>query len=1587
MEHRALLTCATLLGLVLLPLPVAAQVRDQNGRYTSQFLPAGRELKQRLAGVSEAVKEQRYAEAAGAVGEFFLDEELEDYFVDPSGKTSLKGEAQKLLLDLPRAGRESYELQFGADARTLLATAIEQHDDAKLVEVMRKYFHTKSGYEAAVLWSRKQLDAGRPLPAAVMLQRVAQTSLYAKDYEPELSLLTAISWRLAGHDQEAQQALLALKTKHPQALTIAGEQRPWFTSEAQAIAWLDEIVGEQHMATNNEVAEWRMHRGNVSRTAETIGSPPVPTMRWHKFLGRDEVDDLTLARKAKEFRSSGIAAIPTVSPLVVNNLVLMRTPERLMAVDIETGKFVWRYPWADDLVNDSRTSGRGPSADQQHDRELALRVWEDRAYGQLSSDGESVFLLDELGYPGGGYNPSMLIQPGGLRQPNPGQPTSQNKLVALSLAKQGKLRWTVGGESGEDEPRLAGAFFLGVPIVHDGNLYGMIELNGELRLVVLDPDSGKLQWSQQLAHIESVPQQILGDSTRRLSGATPSLASGILICPTSACSVVAIDLAQRKLLWGYQYEPAATIKQQSAWIGYVQPSRPVGSYWLDSTVAIAEGKVILTPTDSDNLICLDLVTGKEAWKPQRRHESLADMLYVAAVHEGKIVLVGRTRVTALKLADGQPAWDSTLELSAEMPSGRGFQNGHNYYLPTSQSQLIEFDLRNGKVIQRTPTGRVLGNLVPYGSQLVSQQFDGVTTYYQSESLRTLLADRLKAAPLDPLALAQQAQLQLFDGKRDAALETLRKAYNLDQSNDDTRALLVRTLLEALERDFTSYQQLAAEIEPLLDQPQHKRDFLRLRAQGLQKTGDAVAAFNAYTNLARHEIAERPELATAPAMLAFDPLVRIRFDRWVQTRMQELYLAASTNDQAKMDAAIAQQLTDLPPPTTDSLLRIVQYFGWHASAADSARTELAALRLDSGDMLGAETLLTKFASNNSNGRAVALLAAIYEKAGRLEYAADSYLRLRDRFSELPVRGKQTGRELFEAATKSPTLGPRLIQGGWPGGHVVMSEGGDLVAGNVGYGAVQRLYPMQIAELRGALDDGSALVFDSRQRQLILRDRLGGEWNQVTLQRPDGRLTTTTQPAITHAHLLGHLAVVSVGQDLMAYNLLDRGQDSMEAQLWRHDLLPNSTNSGGGIVQVRAQAVPYPWAWPARHFATIQPDSMVGSVAALGDRAVCFTRGRDVICVDPLNGETLWERTMIEPGSELFGDDELLFVVPPRKEEAFVLSVADGRELGKRKVGAIDFRWSTLGRNVLVCKQDGREFAARLYDAFSEKTLWEGRFTFGSRGTLIGRDEMAMMQPDGKLVIVSLADGQVKLNTTLQPEPKLMYLHVLRSKSQYLMQMETIGDKGDVLPRVTVQPVPGGDTSRLVTGRLYAFDRATMKPAWQSPAYISQYGLPLDQPTELPIIVFLRQLVPTADAPSRETRSGVLVLDRRDGRMLLERDNIRIQQTNVYHLVAKPAESFIELTLTTGRGSASGKVFTFKLTDDPTPPAPPAQTGAMSSQVAEGKSGNFFQAIGRALGEGTRPETPDDFVPRPPNPLAPLPPGFPPGFPPGLVPRPR
>jgi hypothetical protein len=152
----------------------------------------------------------------------------------------------------------------------------------------------------------------------------------------------------------------------------------------------------------------------------------------------------------------------------------MRTTERLVGVDYRTGKRVWTYPWqtasaeldqddqALDTLEDEQTLGQL----------LKQRVWNDNPYGQITSDGQRVFMLDSLR--------KVELMPFGslnMRGTRPADGRS-NTLVALDLETEGKLLWRLGAGV-DDGTELSDAFFLGPPLPLDGRLYVIAELAGD----------------------------------------------------------------------------------------------------------------------------------------------------------------------------------------------------------------------------------------------------------------------------------------------------------------------------------------------------------------------------------------------------------------------------------------------------------------------------------------------------------------------------------------------------------------------------------------------------------------------------------------------------------------------------------------------------------------------------------------------------------------------------------------------------------------------------------------------------------------------------------------------------------------------------------------------------------------------------------------------------------------------------------------------------------------------------------------------------------------------------------------------------
>jgi len=642
------------------------------------FVPPPREVMKNLYAAQRLLEQGRLSEAVG-----FLQALLthpEDYFFQPDParptRRSLKSEAQHLLGQLPEEARQMYELRYGPQARQLLRQAVAEGDPEKLSEISRTFYHTEAGYEATLLLGLHHLRSGRVLAAALVLDRLRQACAHPERWEPTLSLALATAWYRAKMPEQAQAVLVRLKAAQGgKPRQLAGGSIAWFNRDQEALSWLSQWAGRLPPGPGSDPqSEYLMVRNNPARNAAGSGSRPLLNLRWRVPSVDHPMLEQWIQRLQQDWHDQGVPCMSLGIPLAVGNTVLMRTLENLVAVDLQTGKRLWESPIGTPvdtiLAGQDRQIDLGQATALQ--LRMAQRLWLDATYSRMSSDGKLVFCVEAdwaWERPLSPGMPPILIIRQRMKEGRSTLPG--NRLVAYDI-RTGKLQWEVGGpEDQEYTLPLAGTAFLGPPLPLMGQLYVLGETRNEIRLWVLEAQTGRLIWSQQLGvggpmfDLEGQPV------TGRFLGLSPSYAEGILVCPTGRGALVALDLANRTFLWAYAYLPQMEASQRRMLLvqrmmpfaGQMAPVPTDG--WRETTCILADGRAIFTTPESPEIYCLDLADGKELWK-----QSCPDGLYVACVHEGKVVWVGRRRLGAFRLADGQAPWpaENLAKAAPEMPS-------------------------------------------------------------------------------------------------------------------------------------------------------------------------------------------------------------------------------------------------------------------------------------------------------------------------------------------------------------------------------------------------------------------------------------------------------------------------------------------------------------------------------------------------------------------------------------------------------------------------------------------------------------------------------------------------------------------------------------------------------------------------------------------------------------------------------------------------------------------------------------------------------------------------------------------------------
>ena len=1438
---------------------------------------SNRQLIGRFRRVRELLAEESFSDASRILQSILETED--DLFFQPDEskdgpEKSLKGECQKLLGEMPAAGREAYEKQYGPVARRLLADALTNGDPELLAEVTRRFFHTKAGQEATYRLANDQLDHGHPLTAALGFERLRQTPQASSTFEPILSLKAALCWKRIGRDDQALDVLMQLRERYPRkSITLGGREIRFFDERNQALAWMTEVLGKK-TEKQGLASEWTMPRGDARRNAGSPGGSPYLNRGWRKStvegttfssdgdsLVEQTIADRLAAATARDDLMTTV--IPGMQPLVVDGKAIVRTIGDIRAYALSDGALIWASGDKDQLLMQMLRPQNGPQAQLLGTSPLGLlvsqRTWGDATFGTISSDGNLVFAIEDLGM---GAPLPMMPRLNLIRE--------HNRLVAYSV-KSGNAIWEVGGPRSDDGDPLSGVFFVGAPLVLDRRLYCLAESGTETRLFVLNPQDGRIVWSQTL----NEDPDLAMDFTRRRYGLTPAYDGGFLICPTGTSHATAVDLTARSLAWRHGTRSAdqpAGLRQQQAMLQQHQLQARLQATggidqnrWLDCTPIIDRSRVLLMPRDVNELHCINLLDGSLVWKQPR-----SDMLLVAGVHDGHAIVVGKTFVQALQMSNGQPSWPEPATISP--PSGRGFLSGDNLHLPISTAEVATIELRTGGIVARSRsiTGRIPGNIVGLRGLVVSQGADFVEVFPQLETLETEITATLLSNPDDAAAMALRGEIRLQRGEFREAYRDLQRALELNSDNDQTRNLLADSVLEGLRVDFSNYRNLPIDFERLLKTPEQKSDYLWLQATGLQRSGDELAAFEALLRFADPAVSDFKHSRV-------DGTLSVRRDRLVRSRMARLYESAAPQLKLRMDGGARRRADELAASSPAAATTFLRFYGDLFDLTDLKRT--VARQPPTGNWLEDELLSMTLSESSDPETAAAAAARAASVLMNAEQPRDARIvldQIERKWPEIPVREGKTGRDLVAEWMKQPALERALAADHrWPEGRVVVEK--DNRVGNPVAGTAPKI-PFE--GNRTPFFTDSTIEIGANWQHFVARDSLGRATWKLHLEEQ-------IQPAHYHLNRVwtrDHFLLISIGAQIVAVDTLGTAEAPGPRLLWRINLselpmIPIVPRGAGGM---------------RRPIPMNQFGEPPGSIGPVTRETVVLQKGRKLMALEPLTGNPLWVRDGVLPSSELIGDGESLCIIPPEVNPAapgtaVVVRMLDGEIVGNRAIPAENLRLEPVGATYLTWQSiAGRQELAR-FEVVSGKVAWKRGFAIDALVTTIDGDSAAVLEPEGRFVVVSLVDGHVEFEGSVESFGNANQIFVQRSPEGFILFCNEPFELGNEIPVTRILPQP---QSLFIHGNVHGFEHSSGKRLWTT--RVERQGYDPNQPAALPVLTFATMVTYHQKNNLMENRACVTCIDRRTGRVLYD-DRKLDEAIGAVEFSVDPDQSEIELKL--------------------------------------------------------------------------------------------
>lgn len=1421
----------------------------------------------------DARKQLEEGEIASALTflQFILDAP-EDFFTDPTLQKSLKQSAREMIDGLPAEQLAAYEVQFQAAAEVLRQRVLESGRWTDRQLLLTRYGKTTAGLSAIQLEALRAYDDGRFLDAARLWDNTGTTEV-----PTEHVLQQALAWWSAQQPSKAISVLASLNARNSATVVLGDMELAIPTDPADQVRWLTELTA----GTPPKVLprhDWLAFRGTPTRNGIAFPAGPIGPQAWTQPLDsgytawyesefgkpgnladwRTELQELI-----EEYQVEDQLLMPGSHPLVVNNTAIVRTPFHLEAYDLHSGELRWRSL----LSERALAAALRPLSISDVDEELILQrrgaareyleelLFRDQSSGLMSSDGQRVYAVQQPPYLSQEAQVSVMF--GGVEAAI----SMTNHLAAYDV-EGGRLEWEIGGARRETPQLLAGVYFLGPPLCLDDHLYILGEIGGELRLFQLTAgDQPRLVWTQVIA-APNFPLQFT--DLRRLSSLTPAAADHLLICPTSSGLVVAVDLLQRRLVWGYEYPSLesrlATNVRQIAIMRMQNQMLPGDlderqTRWLDSAPTVADGHVLLTPRDSMEIHCLDLLTGTLKWKQPRNRR-----LYVAGVFNGRVVLVGREQVEALDVATGEPAWQQPLPIVE--PAGRGLALEGQYLLPLSSGEIVGINYQTGKVQFKSRLGHGVrpGNLAAGSGSLVTQNLSTLTAFRSLEQIQKTITSKTATNALDPESLAWRGELALFQGHRAQAIQDLKASIEA-QPTPHACTVYADLLIEEMQRDFAKYQGEIEHIDRLITDPEQRSEFITQVAAGFEQIGETRKAFEQFLRLTLD-----PQPSFQLERLS-DQLM-VRRDRLIRGHVQGLLAKATEQDRQIMEAQLTERArTLIDPADPASHQRFLDFFDG-TRLADQIRLRELNLSTDLSvtERMAEWSRLVESQDPQIAGYAVAKLARAGLDRRRLDEALAWIGRLESQYMQQEITDGKTAEGLIQSWQKEIDALRATASLSWPNQPFVAVR--------------EQRHPEfrrssiveQVGPRHPVYGNWTFEVTEDAPAILIARDAAGRRRWSVALpfeliqnQPFFGPRNSAPQLFIT-----GPYFALSFGTAFLVFDVAT--PNAVPRYLWHRSLMQTSPNPNlptlsstyrASGVTVRVEYMPS----GRRRTRAVEGDSFlsVGQFIGASTQQVCYQVGSRLMAADTNTGELLWVRRDVPSQAEAVADDQHILLLDPEKPQALLYRATDGELLAQRPVPLVD-TWLWFGGTQLISFVGPPESRTlECLDVLTGQMLWSEALSPTARCAMTGDGGIACLDQNGSWRVLEQRTGIERSSGTTPKFSRLDFLWVQPEPTGYLV---VAGATHPVAKDLVVGTYEGNQVP--IAGRLLSMPFTGKAPTWQMSLQPTAFHV--IQPASIPILAFAGRVLshPTAEEPNPRARFSALFVDRRTGEIVFKAD---------------------------------------------------------------------------------------------------------------------